>query len=173
MPIWGWVVLGVVVLGIILYISSLRQLKYYREHAESMVGWLVQANTALFEKGSIGSPAQVLVCFDDPADEPDENIGALAQRVFRLKGKRLSDPTEAKVSKLVTDESYRPYVWNRLPKSFTDGRTVYSMHLWIDRAMLPDRILQHPFVRCRILRNEPGTRVMMEPYRDEDDDWLS
>src|SRR5262249_37312956 len=143
--------------------------RYYEEHAEPMVGWIVQANPALYDRGAIDRPAQILVAFDGDPAKPDAEIAEMAMRAAGLKQLVPEDPAEAEVSLLVADETYRPFERFKLPKRFTGGRKVYSMHVWVVRALLPDGVLRHPFVRCLVLRDEEKRRPRMMPYKRSDD----
>jgi hypothetical protein len=173
MPIWGWICSGLAVLAalVVVYavIDTRRMWRHYREHADEMVGWVVQANTALYSPGGLDRPAQILVAFDARGDEPDPAVAEVARRAAALKGEQPTDPTEVEVARLVNDEDYRPFQRFLLPREFTGGREVYSMHVWVQRAKLPGGVLRHPFVRCLVLRDEPATRPLMVPYRPSDD----
>jgi hypothetical protein len=172
MPIWGWVCTGLVVLAVVLLVFSViadrRQWKYYQEHGERVVGWIVQANTSLYSSGGLDKPAQILVAFDG-GDEPDPALADLATVVAELKGTDPEDDVEAEVARLVNDESYRPFERFRLPLAFTGGREVYSMHIWVKRSLLPGGVLRHPFVRCLVLRDDPKSRPLMDSYRESDE----
>jgi hypothetical protein len=186
MPIWGWVCAGLVVVAaglVVLGTIDERKLRrHYAEHAERAIGWIVQANTALYTSGAEGkdrdrtgvswggSPAQILVAFGAGADEPDPYMAELAERVAALKGERPDDPDEVAVARLVDDEAYRPRERFRLPDGFTGGREVYSMHVWVDRALLFGGVLRHPFVRCLVFPDDPNARALMDAYRPADKD---
>ena len=175
MPIWGWVCSGLAVLAVLVVIYAViadrRMAKYYEEHAEPMVGWIVQANTALFSSGGLDKPAQILVALDGQTDTPDPAIGELAQRMAALKSERAKTPTDAEVARLVKDEEYRPFERFLLPREFTGGREVYSMHVWVKRSLLPGGVLRHPFVRCLVLREEANQRPFMTGYKPSDDEY--
>lgn len=179
MPIWGWVCVGLVtVLAlvwalIVVYglVVNRRERRLYEADAEEFVGWIVQANTALYSAGGIDRPAQVLVAFDGVPAVPDPSVGELAARMAALKGREPSDGTEAFVADLVNDESYKPFERFRLPDEFTGGREVYSVHVWVERSLLPDSRLQHPFIRCLLFRDQPDTRPLMGRYRPSDDQY--
>ena len=80
---------------------------------------------------------------------------------------------ETSLAKLVRDESYRPYTRFRLPNEFTGGREVYSVHIWVERSLLPDKVLKHPFVRCLLFTDQPDSRALMTQYRPADDEFQS
>jgi hypothetical protein len=177
MPIWGWLCGsacgGLFFLVVLLYayalLSQRREWRYYKANATPVVGWIVQANSKLYSPEGWDSPAQVLIAFDSEPGELDESVRELAARVASLKDTDPDDPAEAAVAELVTDEGYKPFERFRLPNDFTGGREVYSFHVWVERSMLPDRHLQHPFIRCLVLVDEPKNRVVMDEYKPEDD----
>lgn len=172
MPIWGWVCVGLVVLAVLFFVwvsfQDKQTRKKYEEHGTPVIGWIVQANNDLYERGNFDKPAQILVCFDAEDNPPDEFMAKLAERVAELKGADPDTKAERAVARLVNDESYQPFKRFLLPKSFTDGREVYSMHVWVERAKLPDGVLQYVFVRCLVLADEENTRPLMAEYKKRD-----
>jgi hypothetical protein len=174
MPIWGWVCSGLVALAalwlVYAVIAEAAEDRRYRREATPVLGWIVQANSALFAPGAIARPAQILVAFDAPASGRDEHLAELARRVAVLKGTDPSDPVEAEVARLVNDESYKPFKRFRLPDAFTGGRAVYSMHIWVERDKLPGKQLTLPFVRCLVYPDRPDTKARITEYLDSDFD---
>ena len=172
MPIWGWVCLGLVALVILFAVYALmsesRLRRHYERNADPMVGWIVQANPVLYDDDGWDNVAQILVAFDAPSKTPDPEIGELAARVAELKTSEPDGEEEAEVAELVRDETYRPFEWFKLPEEFTGGREVYSIHVWVERELLPGRRLRHPFVRCLVMRDEANSRVLMDKYRRSD-----
>ena len=173
----GWWIAGFVCVGLVLAavafiawasIAADREEKHYREHGEEVLGWIVQANTDLYESGNVMKPAQVFFSFDRSIPDPGGYFTDLARRAARLKGKSPKDPAEAEVAELVSDESYRPFERDELPREFTGGREVYSGHIMILRGKLPGSRLQHPYVRLLVLRDEPDKRMLMADYTPDE-----
>jgi hypothetical protein len=178
-----WWVLGticflLVVLGVIFLVyfnaKEARHKKYVMDNGEPIIGWIVQANSNLYEKGNWDYPAQILITFDDSIE--DEFMEELIARVGALKDKSPGDPDKRKVADLVTDETYRPRTRVKLPRTFTDGAIVYSTGVMIERDLLPNRILDKPYIHCQAIRDDPTSDVYMLPYpesnqRAEDEDY--
>jgi hypothetical protein len=170
MPIWGWVCVGLTVAFIALIAygavrDSIDQNRILREGVP-VVAYIVQANSSLFQPGGMDSPAQALITFDETIPEVDAFLEDLAGRVAALKGEFPDDPVGRQVAVLVNDEAYRPHTRHLLPAEFTEGREVYSVHIWIVRRYLPGGKLTRTFVLARAIEGEPSSRVIMIPYSD-------
>lgn len=172
MPIWGWVVSGLVLLWAVIYLASIivlrRQRRHYEEHGKNLIGWILQANSSLYSSGGIDKPAQILVAFD-AVDPNDQLMRELVSRITDLKEAKPTGAAEVEVAQLLKDETYRPFERFRLPIEFTGGREVYSMHIWVERSKLPDGVLRHPFVRCLVLLDEQKSRPLMVEYQPGDE----
>jgi hypothetical protein len=154
-------VVGVVVViaccFILLDFRRRRRRRRILEHGELVRGWIVQANTALFGPGAVDHPAMVLVSFEPGSDA---QVAALARRMGTLSSQPAADEVESRVARLVLDHRYRPAFRRRLPNAFTGGLEVYSAHVAVRRALLPDRRLTARFLHCRAEPGESG-EVMM------------
>jgi hypothetical protein len=95
---------------------------------------LVQANEALFSPGSDDLPCLVVFSFDDRVK--DEQLTAIAERVFDLKGTHPADPDLAQVAENITDERFYYYGRDRLPRKLTGGPEVFVADLMIHRPFL-------------------------------------
>ena len=149
-------------------VANWRMRGRYERHADRMVGWIVQANSALYQPGNMNLPAQVIVAFGGQGDEPDPAVAEIAKRAGSLKTRQPETPEEATVAEIVRDETYRPFVRYQLPKEFTGGREVYSLHVLIERSLLHNGALERPYVRCLLYRGHATTRVLMAAYRPSD-----
>ena len=138
------------------------------ERGKRVLGWIVQANSDLYDAGSGDAPAQILVSFDAKSDPPDDFMEQLAERVAELKGKEPETAIEAEVAALVNDEQYRPNQRSLLPAKFTGGREVYSVHLRIRREYLPAGKIKLSYVRCCVIDDEEKSRPLMLPYEPKD-----
>ncbi|MBY0456539.1 MAG: hypothetical protein K2V38_04325 [Gemmataceae bacterium] len=159
-----------VLLYVYVLFANWREWRYYKANATPLVGWIVQANTALYSRGTGDRPVQVLIAFDTKPGKRDKAIAQLATRVAALKGTKPEDPIESVVAELVNDESYKPFQRFLIPAEFSGGREVYSFHVWVERSMLPEQTLQHPYIRCLVMKDKPDMRVVMDEYRPEDDE---
>jgi hypothetical protein len=172
MPIWGWVCLGAPLVPIALVVwaivNSRLQEKRTLERGKRLLGWIVQANSDLYDAGSVDAPAQILVSFDAKSDPPDDFMEQLAERVAALKGKEPETGVEAEVAALVNDERYRPYQRSLLPARFTGGKEVYSLHVRVRREYLPAGKIKHSYVRCCVIDDEEKSRPLMLPYEPKD-----
>jgi hypothetical protein len=175
MPIWGWICLGALLVSVAFLawaiVNSRIEERRCREEGKRVLGWIVQANSDLYSTGSIDRPAQILVCFDARDNPPDPFMEDLARRAGVLKRKESQSAEEDEVAALVKDESYRPFQRFLLPRKFTQGKLVYSMHVWVKRKHLPAGKLKYAFVRCYALEDDEKSRSLMAPYEASDRDF--
>lgn len=173
MPIWGWVCLGLTLLTIALVVFAIIdkgvQERRYEREAEEVIGWLVSADPALHSSGWDDKPVQVLVALDGQTAVPDFAVAKLAIRFAGLKKRQPENSDEAAVAKVVQSEEYLPFRWFLIPPKLTGGRVVYLLHVMIERSRLSGGVLRQSFIRCRILRNQPNTKVIVENYRPLDE----
>jgi hypothetical protein len=123
-------------------------------NGEHTHGWLVQANNALFEEGTLDNPALVVVSPDKATNDDEDFMTELAERIMELKsvGEVIGDnKAERAVSKLMKDEAYIEGKRDKLPKEFTNGREVYLVHIYIYRDHLPDKRLGGRKIYCAIV----------------------
>ena len=175
----GLVVLAFIGLVILMIIDKKRSNRVLSQ-GEHTTGWLVQANTALFEKGVVDMPALVLISPDRETLDDEEFLAGLAGRVMDLKGVNpgdCDDDDEAFVAALLSDETYVEGKRDRLPKSFTEGRKVYLAHLFVYRDHLPgQRLGRRRRLDCAVLWDDPKAPICTRPWarkrrhEDEDDD---
>jgi hypothetical protein len=138
------------------------------EKGQPVLGWIVQANNALYEPGETDRPAQILITFDPSVSDPAAVLSEITARVAALKDEDPRDPVKAEVARLINDESYRPYERAQLPAAFTGGPEVFSTHVWVKRSLLPMGVLDLPFVRCRAVKDDETSRVLMVGYEAGD-----
>jgi hypothetical protein len=159
---------GVVVLLAGVGVASLmvlekRNRKHILENGQATIGWIVQANKALFEDGLMDNPALVLLSPDEELANDEAFMTDLAARILELKGVECDDPDERFVSSLVTDERYVEGKRVRLPRSFTGKREVYLAHIFIYRDDLPRKKLDGPAVPCSVIWDEPRSLICTRP----------
>ena len=105
----------------------------------------------------------------------------LADSIQGLKGQdpdEVDDEGEAKVAGLMADETYIEGRRDKLPKSFTDGKKVYLVHVYVFREHLRSKRLGNdPRLPCAIIWDEPEVLVCTRPMpkkklrkREDDDD---
>ena len=180
MPIWGWVCIGLTLAGIafVIYanVADAKKKRYTLENGESTHGWLVQANNALFESGNMDLPALIVISPDTTTNADEEFMTDLAERIMELKGEEGDTKDERKVARLMADETYIAGKRDQLPTGFTDGRSVFLVHIMIYRDHLPHKKIEERRIPCAIIWDEPGTLVCTRPRgrkkrpRDEDDE---
>ncbi len=109
--------------------------------AEGTIVWaaVVQANQQLFEAGASDCPAQVIYSRDTAFDARPQELRAIAERIFKLKGAKPSDPREKAIADKVTNEMDRTMGW-RLPLELTD-RPVFSAAVMVWRRHIPAGVL--------------------------------
>jgi hypothetical protein len=173
----GLVLLALVVL-IPLAIIDRRKTKRVLDEGEHTTGWLVQANTDLFEEGVMDLPALVLISPDKETMRDEEFLADLAERIMDLKGtaaKDCDDEDEEFVAELMRDETYVEGKRDKLPKRFAEGRTVYLAHIWVCRDHLPKKRLRGSRIPCAVIWDDPKTPICTRPAskkerRQEEDD---
>jgi hypothetical protein len=169
--ILGLACIGFVGLAVAFLIHLERVEKSRRQHVfangTAVIGWLVQANNALFQPGTSGDPAQVLISFPGDRAASIEELADLAERVARLKSARPADAVEKQVTRLVRDETYRPTERYLLPREFTGGLEVYSVHIYVERNLLPEGRITTPYFHCVAIPGDEGV-VYMLPYPEEE-----
>jgi hypothetical protein len=180
------IVIGVImvialIFGIILNMRLNKRRDRVLEEGEQTHGWLVQANNELFAKGDTDLPALVIISPDPETNDDEEYMTELADDIMTLKGEDPDDcdtEGEAKVAKLMADETYIEGRRDKLPKSFTDGKTVYLVHFYVFREHLPSKKLgDSPKVACAIIWDDEESLVCTRPQnkqrkkkrRDDDD----
>jgi hypothetical protein len=181
MPTWGWVcvALTVVAVAFVAYVAvtESKRRKYTLENGAKTHGWLVQANAALFEPGNANNPALVVISPDARTNDDEEFMTDLAERIMELKGEEGETKAERKVARLMADETYISGKRDELPAEFTDGKTVFLVHIMIYRDHLPGKKIEERKIPCAIVWDEPGTLVCTRPapsgrrkWRSADDD---
>jgi hypothetical protein len=167
MPTWGWVCVGLTILGIafVAYvsISEGKRRKYTLENGTSTHGWLVQANSALFEPGNMNNPALIVISPDAETNDDEEFMTDLAERIMELKGEEGDTKDERAVARLMADETYIAGKRDELPAKFTDGKSVFLVHIMIYRDHLPGKKIEDRKIPCAIVWDEPGTLICTRP----------
>ncbi len=153
-----------VVLGLRLERTMNKMIK----EGDRAIGWLVQANVALFEKGDEDDPALVLIS-PDPATERNEALmTGLAKRIMELKGvdpEECEDEDDAIIAAWMSDETYVHGQRRELPNRFSRGKKVYLADVFILRAHLPGGRLQGPWIPCALRWDQPGTVICSRPAK--------
>lgn len=118
-------------------------------------GVLVQANSKLFEPGTMDLPCLVIFSFE-PAGGHLDYMQRLAHEIFDLKETQQTDPDRRFVANLTTDERAYKYRRRRVPVSFTGGPTVYCADLYITRSCLSAGFLTERALPCFAELGETG-----------------
>jgi hypothetical protein len=172
---WLWWVLGfgcgglmfLALIGVIyLMILDRKKTKRVIEEGEHTTGWLVQANTDLFEKGMMDLPALVLISPDKETAKDKEFMTGLAERIMDLKGTDpddCDDKDEAFVAELMRDETYVEGKWDKLPKRFAAGQRVYLAHIFVYREHLPGERIQGQRLPCAVIWDDPKSPICTRP----------
>jgi hypothetical protein len=161
-PIIGLAILAAA--GIAVYIwHEAEKKKHTLGRGEATIGWLVQANSLLFQRGPMDHPALVLISPDKDTANDEEFMVELAGRVMELKGTHGRDRDEQYVSRLVTDEDYVEGKRDQLPKSFAGRSNVYAAHVMIHREHLPERKLDGPMIHLCVIWDEPRSLICTRP----------
>jgi hypothetical protein len=171
MPTWGWVCIGLALAGVAFVVYAVirdnKRKAYALEHGEHTHGWLVQANNALFEDGTMDAPALVVISPDAETNDDEEFMTELAERIMELKSDsgRVIGRTKAEraVSKLMSDETYVEGKRDKLPAELTGEREVYLVHIYIYRDHLPEKKLEGRKIPCVIVWGDPSAMVCTRP----------
>ena len=175
----GVVMVIAVIVGIIMNSKLNKERDRILEEGEHTHGWIVQANDELFKKGDSDMPALIVVSPDEETNDDEEFMTELTESISTLKGQDpddVADAGEAKVAELMADESYVEGRRDKLPKSFTDGKKVYLVHVYVFREHLRNkRLSSNPKLPCAIVWDEPESLVCSRPMskkkrKREDDD---
>ncbi len=171
MPDW---VVPLVVLVMVLAVGAAvlyikREAERYRkevmEKGSPFVAHVVMAHNDLCKTGdSYGASARVLVTFEPEPAAVHDALAAAAARLLELREREPATDAERQAAPLATDESFRP---GRVPvpPELTGGRAVYSFDLYIERALLPSKVLDHPYVHLMAVPGDKGLMCMI-PYPD-------
>jgi hypothetical protein len=181
--ILGFACAGLVLLAVVgivvLALRDSRRKKYVLDNGDHTFGWLVQANSKLFEEGVMDLPALVLISPDAETNADEDFMIDLADKIMDLKGldaDDCDDDDEVFVAELMADETYVEGKRDKLPKRFAGGRKVYLVHIFIYRDHLPRKRLEKRKIACAIIWDEPESLVCTRPApkrrrrRDDDDE---
>ena len=177
----GVIVVLLAIIGVIVTIRLNKRRDRVLDEGDHTHGWLVQANNALFEKGDADLPALLIISPDAETNDDEEYMTELADDIMTLKGEKPDDcdtEGEEKVAKLMADETYIEGRRDKLPKCFTDGKTVYLVHFYVFREHLPGKKLgEDRRVPIAIIWDDEESLVCTRPQkkkrkkrRDDDDD---
>ncbi|MFD5110057.1 hypothetical protein [Streptomyces cinereoruber] len=133
--------------------------------AEGRLVWgaLVQANSALFERGRDDLPAAVIYSPDAVFDDSPDLLLDIAQKLYRLKGTRQQDPELAAFSRMLASEMDRE-MQMEVPRRLTGSVTVYCTDIIVARRHLPGRVLNEQ-VFPLLIAPERTAMTMMLPSR--------
>lgn len=165
-------VIVLAIIGVIVTIKLNKRRDRVLNEGELTHGWLVQANNALFEKGDTDLPALIIISPDPDTNDDEEFMCELADDIMDLKGTDPDDAEtdgEAKIVELMADETYIEGKRDKLPKSFTDGKKVYLVHIYVFRDHLPGKRLGGSRrVPCAIIWDEDDSLVCTRPRNKKD-----
>jgi len=155
---WRIVFASVLVAGTVWLVLLLLRKRRVFKYGQTLFAPLVQANRSLFMRGLDDAPAQVLICFDPDSSELRRDLLEFAERIGSLKFENpdAMQPGDAAIAAIVQNEQARMGKAQQLPVTFTNGRTVFAVSVWIKRAYLPERVLDRNFIYCRGEPKDPG-----------------
>ncbi len=121
---------------------NIQHRRAFRALRKGIVVWghIVQANRLLFETSEINCPANVVYSLEDRHKVTPEYLEQLAHQLFSLKGKRRSDPQEAKFSANLANERTPAYGWP-VPKSLSPDVRCRMSSTFFLRKFLPGQRL--------------------------------
>jgi len=162
----GALVLIVLAYGVFIAIRDAKMKNRLIEEGDHTIGWLVQANSNLYEEGILDYPALVLISPDKETANDEEFMTGLAERVGELKGTRpddCDDKDDAIVAKLMWDETYLKGRRDKLPKRFANGRKVYLAHIFVYREHLPKKRIEGARIPCALFWDDPKSLIVTRP----------
>ncbi len=136
------------------------QKRFYTE-GRIAIGAIVQANTLLFQRGKIDSPANFIYTMDPFfIKNPHELIG-LAGQLFSIKGREGFIPSIQKLADLLADEYSITYSY-RLPRNVMDDRDVFFTTVVVNRDHLPYGVLtpQVTYPMIVLPDNKPDAMIL-------------
>lgn len=113
-------------------------------------GYIVQANTLLFEPGNFDSPACIVFSEDEYFDDNFEELFEIANSLFSLKGTNVEDSEIKKFVDVITDEMTALYNV-QLPNKVTKNKAVFYTTIMVRRSHLPTKYLKlgwFPILTC-------------------------
>ncbi len=178
----GFVCCGLIVGCAVLFILIGRKQEQVEQRflndGERYRGWIVMANTVLFDPNQTPSSYALVVYSPDPAIADDEEMmreWIEALTVYRK-------PRNARQNERAIDSAMKTQIPFfepiELPEEITNGREGYLIGVWVDRSLLPGGALRKGYINITVLPGsspqmsyariailpEPKGQVMMLPY---------
>lgn len=100
------------------------------------IGMLVQANSALFQKGVLNAPANVIYISEVEIDNPLATLLQAALKIYSLKETKPEDPDEAKFARMVSYDLGRDFRVS-VPDSLSNGLDATYTTIMVHRKHLP------------------------------------
>lgn len=175
MPWWGYLILVVVVgFGLLFAIGSymMAKDKKKQEHVikqgDHVRGWVLMANEALYEADDLSdsNAAFVLIARDPEVGEDQEFMEKLVEEVrdiIESPSKDLDTDDEHEVHDFLISHNYREGKKLKIPKSITQGKTVFLCHLLVFRDDLPLRKITGSSLSCAICWDDPTQMICTRP----------
>lgn len=128
-------------------------------------GYIVQANTLMFEKGPLNCPGEILIWQDEAFPFDPEAAGEVARRLYELKGNsaHLEDEEERRFAAHLEDELERSYGL-QIPERIADGFDLKVSTIFFQRRHIPGGVVTNSFFPILYLETNPMVTVMV-PHR--------
>jgi hypothetical protein len=167
----GSVCLGVFLLLVLLVIAgnrryAARQARIERE-GEAVLGWIVMANPALYQKRITSDCSYAVVVFTFEKDLPDlkGTLATIAQSLPTFEPGK--DPPEDERIIGSVMKTQIPYTYTlRIPDRVTGGVEAYMVSVKVYWNKLPQRRLTLPYLYCKVLLGKDGGARMAEYPED-------
>lgn len=129
--------------------------------ANGRVVWaaIIQANTGLFEGSVDGGPLEVL--YDPLGHVSPQNLWAMAQRLYKIKGQRAADPVLQQYADHLKNETTRCFNW--LPPPAWLPYRLTATTTYIDTDWLPGDRMVFSVFPILVSDEQPGS-VMVAPW---------
>ena len=126
-------------------------------------GGVIQANSALFSKGSFNHPAAVIYSFDCNVDKSPEIIKIIASELFSYKGMQTSNPEIQAFSDKLADE-IETDLKLKIPEELTEGVECFYTSILVHRNHLPNNVLSMGVFHL-LVNPEETEATMILPFK--------
>lgn len=134
---------------------------------EGKLGWgyVIQANSLLFESSNINAPGEILIWQDETKNFTPQAAYEIAHSLFELKGKSFAIEVvdEKSFAEYLENERIRVY-GRQIPERLTNGLKLAVSTVFFQTRHLLDRKLGNTYFPILYLENDPMAAVVV-PYK--------
>jgi len=145
------------------YNEILCQQSHLLKRGSIIWGGIIQANSALFSKGSFNHPAAAIYSFDQNVDKSPEVISFIASQLFSYKGMQASNPEIQTFSDKLADE-IETDLKLKIPEELTEGVDCFYTSILVHRNHLTNKVLSMK-VFPLLVNPEETKATMILPFK--------